>query len=240
MYGIITPSTITQSTIGIIYLRIYDNTYSKSNTLTSTATFPTLVSKINSLITLQTYFNTEGLEQELLFTVINQYAQVNQNTVWIINFPRYYAPLIWNENYLIYCMINQTPLSCMVSQYTPYQIQLSNSPLVVSVGSTYSISVYGIPCPRASYLNGNSLFITENIFFAMSTSASATAFADYSQLFVSNAIIDPRTQAGYGSIVLQSVTSSNMQVYQSTFFTITLKCTVAIPTNSWIFMTFPQ
>lgn len=61
MYGVITPSTITQNTIGIIYLRIYDNTYSKSNTAASTAVFPTLVSKINSLITLQTYFNTEGL-----------------------------------------------------------------------------------------------------------------------------------------------------------------------------------
>lgn len=58
MYGIITPSTITQSMIGIIYLRIYDNTYSKSNIDASTAIFPTLVSKINSLITLQTYFNT--------------------------------------------------------------------------------------------------------------------------------------------------------------------------------------
>lgn len=63
MYGIITPSTVTQTMIGIIYLRIYDNTYSKSNTLASTAVFPDLVSKINSLITLQTFFNTEGLEQ---------------------------------------------------------------------------------------------------------------------------------------------------------------------------------
>jgi len=91
MYGIITPSTVTQDMIGIIYLRIYDNTYSKSNIATSTATFPSLVSKVNSLITLQTYFNTEGLEQELQFTVINQFAIVNQNTVWTVNFPRYYS-----------------------------------------------------------------------------------------------------------------------------------------------------
>jgi hypothetical protein len=240
MYGIITPSTITQSMVGIIYLRIYDNTYSKSNTDASTSLFPTLVSKINSLITLQTYFNTEGLEQELLFTVINQYVQVTLTTVWIINFPRYYSPSLWNEDFLIYCTINQTPLTCTRSKYTPYQIELSNSPLIVSVGSTYTISIYGIPCPRATYLNGNSLFITENIFFAMSTSTSATAYSDYSQLFISNPIINPMTAGGYGSVVLQSVTSSNMQVYQSTFFTITLTCSVIIPKNSWIFITFPK
>lgn len=175
----------------------------------------------------------------MLFTVINQYVQINLQTVWIINFPRYYSPLIWNEDYLIYCTINGTPLTCARSQYTPYQIVISGSPLIISTGSTYTISVYGIPCPRASYLNGNSLFITENIFFAMSTSASATAYSDYSQLFVSNAVINPQTIGTYGSVILQSVTSSNLQVYQTTFFTITLTCNVAIPSNSWLFMTFP-
>lgn len=52
LYGIITPSTITQSMIGIIYQRNYDNTYTKSNNIASTAIFPSLTSKINSLITL--------------------------------------------------------------------------------------------------------------------------------------------------------------------------------------------
>jgi hypothetical protein len=47
--------------IGIIYRRNYDNTQTKGNTVASTAIFPSLVSKVNSLITLQTYFNTEGL-----------------------------------------------------------------------------------------------------------------------------------------------------------------------------------
>ena len=240
MYGIITPSTITQTMIGIIYLRIYDNTYSKSNTVASTATFPSLVSKINSLITLQTFFNTEGLEHELLFTIINQYVQIDSNTVWIINFPRYYSPTIWNQDFLIYCTINTTPIPCATSQYTPYQIKLHNSPLIISIGYTYTISVYGIPCPRAAYLNGNSLFITENIFLAMSSSSSATAYSDYSELFISSTIVNPMTAGNYGSIVLQEVTSSNNQVYQTTFFTITLTCSVAIPTNSWIFITFPQ
>jgi hypothetical protein len=76
MYGIITPSTVTQDMLGIIYLRIYDNTYAKTNTVASTAIFPSLVAKVNSLITLQTYYNTEGLEQEMTFTVINQFVIV--------------------------------------------------------------------------------------------------------------------------------------------------------------------
>lgn len=63
LYGIQTPSTVAQDMISLIYLRIYDNTYAKSNTQSSTATFPSLVDKVDSLITLQTYFNTEGLEQ---------------------------------------------------------------------------------------------------------------------------------------------------------------------------------
>ena len=60
--------------IQIIYLRIYDNSYTKTNTAASTATFPSLAPKVSSLITLQTYFNTEGLEHELTFTVVNQFA----------------------------------------------------------------------------------------------------------------------------------------------------------------------
>ena len=74
----------------------------------------------------------------------------------------------------------------------------------------------------------------------MATSAAATSYADYSLLFITSAILNPQTSVGYGSIILKSVASSNMQVYQSTFLTITLSCTVAIPVNSWIFITFPQ
>jgi hypothetical protein len=155
--------------------------------------------------------------------------------------PIYYSKIVWNDNDLIYCTISGTPLSCGLSQYTPYQIVLSASPLIIQASSsTYTINIYGIPCPRATYLNGNNMFITQSIFFGMATSVNATSYADYSQLFVSSAIINPQLTAGYGSIILKEVTSSNMQVYQSTFLTITMSCSVAIPSGSWIFITFPQ
>lgn len=60
-YGIQTPSTVGSDMISLIYLRIYDNTYTSTNTPSSTASFPSLTSKVDSLISLQTYFNTEGL-----------------------------------------------------------------------------------------------------------------------------------------------------------------------------------
>jgi hypothetical protein len=73
----------------------------------------------------------------------------------------------------------------------------------------------------------------------MSASANATSYSEYSELFVSNTIINPQNAVGYGSIKLTSVTSSNMQVYQSTFFTIILRSTVALGPGNWIYITFP-
>ena len=176
----------------------------------------------------------------MLFTVINQFIQITQVTKWIINFPRYYSTLIWNEDNLIYCMINKTPLTCAKSPYTPYQIEITASPLIVNVGETYTISIYGIPCPRATYLNGNSKFITESIFFAMLTSKFATSYSDYSRLFITNTIINPQTKVGFGTVVINSVSSSNLQVYGNTFFAITLICNIALSADQWIFITLPK
>lgn len=58
IYGLKTPSTINQNIISLIYLRIFDNTYTVQNTPDSTALYPSLVDKVNSLITLKPYFNT--------------------------------------------------------------------------------------------------------------------------------------------------------------------------------------
>ena len=61
IHGLKTPSTIDQDLISIIYLRNFDNSYTVSNNEESTAVFPTLADKVNSLITMQPSFNTEGL-----------------------------------------------------------------------------------------------------------------------------------------------------------------------------------
>lgn len=61
IFGIKTPSTIEQDLISLIYLRTYDSTYTVYNNPQSTTQFPQLADKINSLITLTPFFNTEGL-----------------------------------------------------------------------------------------------------------------------------------------------------------------------------------
>ena len=76
IYGLKMPSTVGQDLIGLIYLRGFDSSFTIANDQESTAVFPTISDKINSLITMQPYFNTEGLEQQLTFTIQNQYEQV--------------------------------------------------------------------------------------------------------------------------------------------------------------------
>jgi hypothetical protein len=61
IYGINTPSTISQDLISIIYLRRFDATYTLYNNDQSTTLFPKLSDKINSLVRMSPYFNTEGL-----------------------------------------------------------------------------------------------------------------------------------------------------------------------------------
>lgn len=176
IYGLKTPSTIEQDLISIIYLRNYDASYTVYNNEASTTAFPQLADKINSLITMTPFFNTEGLEQQLTFNINNQYQPVNENTEWIINLPRYYSEYLWNEDYLIYCTISDVKINCIRDPTTPYQIKITNSPRIIEVGSSYTLKVFGLQCPRAAYLNGNAAYVTESIFLGISTSSSAESY----------------------------------------------------------------
>lgn len=49
-------------------------------------------------------------------------------------------------------MINTLPIDCTIDSLTPYQIVVSNSPLLVPIGLAYKITVLGVPCPRAVYV----------------------------------------------------------------------------------------
>ena len=45
---------------------------------------------------------------------------------------------------------------------------------------------------------------------------------------MTNTIIDPETQVGYGLVTVIGIESSNNQAYQSTYFTVNLMCTIQI------------
>lgn len=57
---------------------------------------------------MQTFFNTEGLEQKLELNLVNTKKLINSDMVWIINFPSYYSEKLFNYN--PYCMIDLTPI----------------------------------------------------------------------------------------------------------------------------------
>lgn len=69
--------------------------------------------------------------------------------IWIINFPSYYSPTIFN--YDPYCLIDGAPIKCYTDLNTPYQILIVESPKIISAGTYYTISIIGIACPRAKY-----------------------------------------------------------------------------------------
>ena len=73
----------------------------------------------------------------------------------------------------------------------------------------------------------------------IAASSSADSYTEYSDLFVVESIVNPET-AGYGSIVLTGIVSSNMEVLQTTFFTVSCTSSIAIPTQSWLYLTFPE
>ena len=74
----------------------------------------------------------------------------------------------------------------------------------------------------------------------MSTNSTATSYVEYSEVFVTDTIINPENAVGYGAITVKGISSSNMEVLQSTFFTITLETTIAVNAGEWIFITFPS
>lgn len=60
----------------------------------------------------------------------------------------------------MYCTISDVKIGCEVDVKTPYQVRVFGSPRIVEVGAVYTIKVYGVPCPRALYLNGNAAYVT--------------------------------------------------------------------------------
>jgi hypothetical protein len=113
--------------------------------------FPTFQDRIISNITVNSFFNTEGYEQKLTFSLINTKNVVNRKMVWIINFPSYYNIKLFNYN--PFCLIDSTPIECLADPTTPYQLIIKNSPKNILNGTAYTITVNRLTCPRAKYTN---------------------------------------------------------------------------------------
>ena len=117
---------------------------------------------------------------------------------------------------------------------------MKNSPKVIDVGEWYVLSVFGITCPRSTYLNGNPTYVTESIFFGIGANESSESYVEYSELFMTETIKNPQVPSGYGTITAKQVSFSNSETFQTTYFTVKLTCTVAIAAGDYLFITFPE
>lgn len=70
--------------------------------------------------------------------------------IWIVNFPSYYSPLIFN--YESYCLIDGSPIKCYADPNTPYQLIIEKSPRIIAAGVSYKMSILGVACPRVLYM----------------------------------------------------------------------------------------
>ena len=121
IYGICTPVSQLNA-FNMIYRRTQDLTYTIVNSYTNVI-FPVFGSLVTSSVSIVSYYNTEGYKQELVFTITNANDNVDSKMVWIINFPSYYSPDLFQED--AYCTINGAKMICKVDPTTPYQLIIS-------------------------------------------------------------------------------------------------------------------
>lgn len=149
IYGICTPASQKNGAFNMIYRRTFDYTYTIVNS--ANIIFPTFSNLVTSNISMTSYYNTEGYKQEIDFTIVNTDLNVDANMVWVVNFPSYYSPQLFQED--SYCLIDSAVIFCSVDPNTPYQLAISGSPKTKNAGVPYTISIVGLACPRSLYTN---------------------------------------------------------------------------------------
>lgn len=70
--------------------------------------------------------------------------------IWIVNFPSYYSPLIFNSE--PYCLIDGSPITCYPDPLTPYQLIVEKSPRIIGATIAYKLTIMGVSCPRVQYM----------------------------------------------------------------------------------------
>ncbi len=134
----------------MIYRRTEDYAYTMVNNYQNVI-FPDFEALVTSDISVSSLFNTEGYKQDLIFSITNQKDNVDSLMVWIINFPSYYSPQLFQDD--PYCTINTAKIPCSIDSITPYQLIITGSPVTVLAGTQYTISVIGLASPRSIYTN---------------------------------------------------------------------------------------
>jgi hypothetical protein len=232
IYGVCTPASQANGAFNMIYRRTYDYTYTIVNS--ANVIFPTLDSLITSNITISSYFNTEGYKQQIDFTIVNSNLNVDPDMVWIINFPSYYSPQLFQTD--AYCMIDTAVIDCVVDPNTPYQLIITNSPKMQNAGIAYTISVIGLAAPRNPYTNN--AFLSRYIFVGVLENSASTHYAERALLLPYQTI-----QSMVGGIVnvqdMLGVSASSLYAFSSIYAQFKLLSNVAINSGSYLYIDLP-
>ena len=231
--GVCTPASQSNGAFNMIYRRIYDFTYSITNNFVNVI-FPSFQNLVISNISMTSYFNTEGYKQELVFTITNTNVNVDSKVVWIVNFPSYYSPQLFQND--AYCLVNGALAFCQVDPNTPYQLVISNSAATVMAGNAYTVSVIGLAAPRGIYTNN--AYSQRYIFIGVLQNSSSKAYSERS-LLAPYQIIQSTVSGIINVQNMIGVSSSSLFSFSSIYAQFQMVCNVAITSGSYLFIDLP-
>ena len=232
IYGICTPASQQNGAFNMIYRRTFDYTYTIVNS--ANVVFPTFTNLITSNITMTSYYNTEGYKQEIDFTIVNTELNVDANMVWIVNFPSYYSPQLFQED--SYCLIDSAVISCTVDPNTPYQLIISGSPKTNNAGVPYTITIVGLACPRSLYTNN--AYPSRYIFMGVLENSQSTSFAERN-LLLPYQNIQSMVNGVTNVLDMVGVSVSSLYSFSSLYAQFELSSTVAITSGSYLYIDLP-
>ena len=217
----------------MIYRRVYDYTYTVTNNFVNVI-FPTFQNLVTSNISMASYFNTEGYKQDIVFTITNTNVNVDSKVVWIVNFPSYYSPELFQSD--AYCLVNGAEATCQVDPNTPYQLVISNSPATVMAGVAYTVSVIGLAAPRGIYTNN--AYSQRYIFIGVLQNSFSNAYSERSLLAPYQTI--QSTVSGIINVQnMIGVSAGNLYSFSSIYAQFQMICSVNITSGSYLYIDLP-
>jgi len=118
---------------------------------------------------------------------------------------------------------------------------VTNSPRIINSMVLYTLSIFGVPCPRKRYLNNNATYANEYVFVGVAANSSSTEFEEYTEIYPNQNIMSASTTAGtYGLVRVRDVLSSSMYCFSNSYFKINAQTDVALAINNTMLVTFPQ
>jgi hypothetical protein len=230
--GICTPVSQLNA-FNMIYRRTHDYAYTIVNNYQNVI-FPVFGTLETSAISIASYFNTEGYKQDIVVTVTNLNDNVDAHMQWILNFPSYYSPQLFQQD--AYCTINGATIPCAVDPSTPYQLLVTDSPVTVAAGTSYQLTVTGLAAPRSIYTNN--AYPQRYLFVGVLVRAGSSSYAERAVLLPEQGI--QKTVAGVVRVTdMLGVSSGSLYSFSSIYAQLQLVCNVAIAAGSHLFLDLP-